>query len=326
MSFEIPLDSGNSNRIENVELIPVGMNLCTLYGVADLGTQATKFGNKRMIKLMFEFPLEKRIFWEGDEPKPSVISTEETMSLAEKSNLRKRWIEPMANVKLAKEEGFDPTTLLGKNYVATVTHSPDGKWANIASISPLDERNMKLFDLTSPSYPSTNDLFKFHLNDTFDSDLFAALPKNIRGKLRESVEGEQHQKSGGVFKEPEQTQGTNGTAAGGMGTSGKKLVMKPDAPYQYDALKGMNWTDDQIVDKGYAVWQQATPPPAAAAAPSAPSAPAAPQTPPPADLPPAQPKHKVVMKDPTQADKIDNWLSKGWTYELLVQHNHADWV
>lgn len=329
MAFDIPLESGSSNKIENVELIPVGMNLCTLYGVSDLGTQSTKFGNKRQIKLAFEFPLERRVFWEGDEAKPSVISTEETMSLAEKANLRKRWIEPMTNIKLGNEQGFDPTTLIGKNFVATVTHSPDGKWANISSIAPLDERNMKLFDLTTPSYPLVNTSYKFHLDDTFDSEAFASLPKNVRAKLRESTEGEVHLKSGGVFREPVKTEQANtGTAPGGMGTNGKKLVMNPGAQYSYDALKGMNWTDDQIVEQGHATWQQATPPPATAQAPSAPSAPSAPVAPsaPAAPEVPSQPQHKVKMKDPEQQGLIDQWLTSGWTYELLVEHGHADFI
>jgi hypothetical protein len=42
------------------------------------------------------------------------------------------------------------------------------------------------------------------------------------------------------------------------------LVMSPTAPYTYEALKASNWTDEQIVNAGYATWpapQQTAPAP-----------------------------------------------------------------
>lgn len=326
-NFTIP--EGDSNRIENVELIPVGMNLCTLYSVVDLGTQDTKFGPKRQIKLSFEFPLEKRVFWEGEQPRPSVISSTETMSLADKANLRKKFIEPMIGRTLGKEETYDPTSLLGANFVATVTHSPDGKWANISSIVKLDDRNMMLFGLQQPSFPNVNPISKFHLNDGFMSENFAKLPNRTRNTIMSSTEGEQHKMSGGQFAEQIKTDGTTSQTPP---VGGKRVIMNSDSPYTYESLKANNWTDDDIVAKNLGKWEVATPPaqpqsaPQAPSAPSAPQAPTAPQAPPTSPTPPTAPKHPVIMNDPAQQDKIDVWLANGWTYEMMVQQNHATMV
>lgn len=288
--FTAPV-SGDSKKLENVPLIEVGMQLCILYGICDIGTQDSKnFGPKHKVTLAFEFPQQKRVFYEGDGEKSSVIFNDETLSMAQKANLRKNYVQPMTGKTLTDEQAaqFDISSLLGGYYIATITHSADGKYANISSITKCDERSLGMFGISAFSQaPQSNDTFFFHLSQGFQSDNFKNLPKFLREKLKSSEEGRQHAAQGGTFAEPEPNQNN-----GGQGQApAKRLVMNPSSQYTYEQLKGWGWNDDQIVQEGYASWQQPTPPPQ-------------PQTPPPApggQTPPPMPTQGQPAQAPPQA-------------------------
>ena len=88
MSNGFNAPEGASNK-KDVALVPAGMHLCVLYTICDLGTQETNFGEKPQIKLIYEFPKEMRVFYEGEEPRPSVISITDSFFMSAKANLRK---------------------------------------------------------------------------------------------------------------------------------------------------------------------------------------------------------------------------------------------
>jgi len=327
-NFEIP--QGNADKLE-VELIPRGMQLCGLYGIADIGTQETNFGAKRQMMMFFEFPQHVRVFWKGEDPKPASIFVRESMNLSPRSNLRKRFIEPMLDRKLGDKEGFDPTTLLGTFYVGTVTHSDDENWANMSSIAQLNETNMKMFDLTTPAFIFKNTSFHYHLNDGFEGDAFKNLSKYLREKIQGSEEGKAHKLSGGKFAEPEE--GSHGNS-----NAGRELVMNPGALYSLEALRGNNWSDEQIVAAGYATFKSTAPapPPLPQLPPAAPVAPVAPVPPvvaPPIvpnaspSAPPAFDPHisngRITLIEAQRGgESITRWLET-WTEELMIQHGHA---
>lgn len=324
--FTAPV-GGDSKKLDNVPLLPTGDQVCTFYGLADLGTQeGGNYGAKHKCMLAFEFPQEKRVFYEGDPEKPCVIFDDQTLSMAEKANLRKLYIHQMLERKLTDDEAakFHIDTLLGQSYVATISHSACGKYANISSIRPLNERNMLMFGLpTIDAVPKINPPFYFHSNQGYQSENFKNLPKFIREKIKQSHEGQAYARTGGVFAEPD-ANATPG-APGAAPTGARTLQMKPDSKFTYEQLKANNWTEQQMVDNGYATWAAPvappepitnTPPPPAAP-PSAPAMPPAPDA-----MPPAPATGPVlVMKNGSDPQK---WISNGWTEKQLVDAGHAD--
>lgn len=315
---------GESTRIENVELIPIGFQLCTLFALLDVGTQDTNFGLKHRVRLIFEFPMHYRKFYEDSDPSPACIYVMENLSMNEKANLRKKYVQPMIARVLTDDEAekFDISSLLGKHFVANISHSSDGKYANIESITPLTAQNMLMFGLQQPHVQQVNPTQFFALSQGFESANFA----NIKGKARElimsSEEGKKHKAMGGKFAEPANN---NNTATATAPPSGG-LIMTPMATTTYEAYIKAGWTDDLLIQHGYARKNEPAPAPApiAAVAPpvQGPSIAAAPvpqaatvQTPPVAEK-------KLVFKDPN-AQPLEAWIKGGWTVEMIVAQGHA---
>lgn len=320
--------SNDSNRL-NTPLLSQGYHLGILYGLIDLGTQdGGNFGPKHQALLAFEFPLQTAVFYEGEQPKPYANFNRETFSMASKSNLRKNFIEPMLGRKLDDKEAetFDISSLLGKQFSIYIQHTPDGKYANIASIQPLNQQNIMMFGLQpGQTVQQVNQTIFFHLSQGFNSPNFSVIPKYFRELIIGSAEGQAHKAAGGTFAEPQQTNGQQGAQAAiptqNVGAT-RKVVMKPDSQYTYQQLKNASWTDDQIVQAGHGVWetiQQPAPPPtppAVAQTPVPPSLPPVPET-----SAPAVPVKTLVMKNPTFTPQM--FYDKGWTDEMIVKEGHG---
>lgn len=321
--FTAPL-GGESKRIDNVELIHAGFQLCTFYGLCDVGTSDSgKFGPTHRVNLAFEFPKHYRVFYEGDDAKPACVFIFERLSMNKESNLRAKFVEPMIGRKLtdAEAEVFDISSLLGKHFIANISHTTDGEWANIQSITPLTEQNKAMFDLTTLSTPQINSTYFFHLDQGFESKNFEDLPKFLREKhLITSEEGVSHKAKGGIFAEPPKTNG-NGKASQGS-------IEMIDKSITYEAYKASGWTDELLIEKGLAKRIVATAPPAPviATTPAPPSTPVAtpviaPATP---VAPPVTPTvaKVLVFKDPN-AQPLATWLKDGWTEAKIVEEGYA---
>ena len=320
IGFTAPV--GDSKKIDNVELIPRGLQLCTFTSLVDIGTQeGGKFGPKHRVRLVFEFPKHYRVFYEGDDAKPAAIFNTETMSMSGGSNLRDKWVEGMLGRKIsdAEAEVFDISSLLGKHFVATIVHSDDGKWSNIAAIVPLDDQNKMMFSLTSLSVPQINPTTFFHFSQGFESKNFAELPNTVREKIIGSAEGQAHLHAGGKFAEAIERHSTAPSPPSGA------LVMI-DQTVSYEAYKQAGWTDEQLIQNGKAKKQEvvappvpivATPPPPVAA-PPIPQAPVVPQAP----VIQAPPVRKLVFNDPNE-QPLEVWIKAGWTEEKIVAEGLA---
>lgn len=313
--FTAPL-GGDSKRIDNVELIHTGFQLCTFYGLCDVGTQdGGNFGPRHKVNLAFEFPKHFRVFYEGDDAKPSCVFLFETLSMNKDSNLRAKFVEPMIGRKLTdpEAEAFDISSLLGKHFIATIAHTPDGKWANIQSITPLNEQNKGVFELPIASTPQINSTYFFHISQGFESENFSNLPKFLREKhLMCSQEGMAHRAKGGTFAEPPKNT-VNGNASQGS-------LEMIDKSVTYEAYKSSGWTDEQLIEKGLAKRIVATAPPAPVQTVSVP--PVAPVTVVPPVAPPVEAPKKLVFKDPN-AQPLATWLKDGWTEAQIVEQGYA---
>jgi len=126
------------------EPVPTGNHVARLYQIIHIGTNEfeymgeTKKSDK--VRLTFELCNEKKVFKEGDEPKPYSISREFGLTMGKKSNLRP-FVEGYIGTALDDEEAyaFDLEDLLGKPCMLTVIHATkgDNTYANIVSASPL---------------------------------------------------------------------------------------------------------------------------------------------------------------------------------------------
>lgn len=142
--------------------IPEGVHTAVCYGLIDLGTQySEKFDKKaQKVLIMWELPDETYKTEDGEE-KPRMLSKEYTMSLHEKSGLRKD-LQAWRGRTFTDEElaGFDLQNILGKGCQIQIIHKDNnGKtYANIASIMGLPKgmttkqpENFVVFDLDNPN-------------------------------------------------------------------------------------------------------------------------------------------------------------------------------
>ena len=128
----------------NIAPVPEGVYQAVCVAIYDLGTQfSEKFGKSSHQCLVVWEIGDERITFEKDGQKydlPRTVVKKYTMSLNEKSNLRKD-LQSWRGKAFSPEElcGFDITRLLNANCMIQIIHSKtDTKtYANIASIMPL---------------------------------------------------------------------------------------------------------------------------------------------------------------------------------------------
>jgi hypothetical protein len=116
-------------------IIPAGTHVARCYGMIDLGTQySEKFGSwSHKVQIQWELPNELM-----DDGRPLAISKKYTISLNEKSNLRKdleSWLGRTITEKEEKE-GFSLGSMLGAPCLLSVIHAESGgkTYANIAGV------------------------------------------------------------------------------------------------------------------------------------------------------------------------------------------------
>ena len=169
------------------ELIPSGTHIARCYSMVHIGTQEFEYqGEKKKankIRLTFELPHELRIF-DGVE-KPLSIQKEFTLSLHEKSNLRKD-LESWRGKSFTPKElaNFDITKLIGVPCNVSIIHkeSNTGKeFAFISNISSLSK------GVEAPG--QINDSFEFNFTDKFNKDwLDNICPAWIKEQIEKSIE------------------------------------------------------------------------------------------------------------------------------------------
>ncbi len=127
----------------NFKPAPAGTKPAVLIDFYDLGTVETKFGDKEMVRAVFQTgeTFEK----DGDTLNYNVASRY-NKSLHEKASLRKV-VEALLSRKMRAADwgadGFDPELLIGNGVLVSIVHSEpqsDGTvYANIESMMPLPD-------------------------------------------------------------------------------------------------------------------------------------------------------------------------------------------
>lgn len=173
-------------RAKSSEPVPKGNHVARLYQIIHVGTNEfeymgeTKSSDK--VRLTFELCNEKKVFKEGDEPKPFSVSREFGFSMHTKSKLRP-FVEGMLGAPLFDKEAdnFDFESLLGQECLLNVVHEEKNGnvYANIAGASPLP-RGMDAPELV-------NEKRMIDVN-TSPREVIDALPDFIKSKMYSSDE------------------------------------------------------------------------------------------------------------------------------------------
>ena len=175
----ILIKSKNENKRE---IVPSGTHIAICYSMIHIGTVEwewqgeTKHSDK--IRLSFELPNEMRDF--GGEEKPMAISKEYTLSLHEKSNLR-RDLEGWRGKSFTKEElnRFDVTNLLGKSCNVSIIHKKSksgNEFAQIGSISGISKG--------TKCPEQINESFIFNYEDNFNAEWLEQQPDWIQDQIK----------------------------------------------------------------------------------------------------------------------------------------------
>lgn len=170
------------------EITPAGNHIARCYQMIEIGTVTEIIMNKsqtlRKVRIGWELPLETKVFKEENGEQPFVISKEYTLSMHEKSNLRKD-LKNWRGRDFTDDEAkcFDITKLVGVPCMLNIIHTPskDGQrmYANISGVTPMPK------GVKCP--PQFNDTVVLSY-DHFDEDVFNLLPDFIKDKMKTSIE------------------------------------------------------------------------------------------------------------------------------------------
>lgn len=329
---------------ENLQLVPPGMHPAIIYGVINVGTQDGEYQGRatasNKLKLVIEIPGHRQLYWKEDTlPTPSAMIMDFNFSVSrnKKSGKKSKLLLLIESLFGPLQESqylsFDISQLADLKVFVNIVHyyKNDGTLgAKVDSISQFNPAYVNPDTITR-----TNDLQIYSVQMGFDNMSYAKLSYFYRNLIKESHEGKAHIAAGGRFVKLDE--------AGNMiiddGSSNyanapeTKLVMT-NPQYSYEQLKGAGWTDQAMIDNGYARRenvQAPTPQPQAAAPlPSIPQMQAQqaqyvqqpmaiqPQMPP-ASANPSQPMLTMIDKSASYED----FIKAGWNDALLIQNGKA---
>lgn len=146
-----------------------GMHAARCVAVIDLGTHVDdrfkndkgKASRRHLVQIQWELP-GQMMEYEGQQ-KPMMATKRYNLSVNEKATLRKdleSWYGKTFDSKeLEAKGGFDVEKLLGRPALLNLTHSDDGKYANVTSVNPPMKgveqapqiNASRFFDLSAPS-------------------------------------------------------------------------------------------------------------------------------------------------------------------------------
>lgn len=263
--FFIP---NSSKKLDNIQILEAGPNPAILYSIVDEGTHYNKYFDKtqRTVRMIFEFPLLKQLFNEGDtEERPTVVSQEYTFVLGENSNLKK-FIEGAEGRTLQPAEyrnGWNIGQYLGRTFIVDIVNKPNKKdpsiiHNNIGSVKALTDTLRQRYNFDWEQMTRTNPLLSFMIDDAgtcFNSEEFTKLPNYLQKKLKESDEGIIYRNNGGTFAE----RGDFSTTAPPASPPIKRTPQAPQSgptkkmlvsDYTYEQYIASGWSDEQLVANG----------------------------------------------------------------------------
>lgn len=166
---------------------PAGTHIARCVRLIDLGTQHTTFDGQAktvpQIRLTWELPLETRVFGDGKEPEPYLVSQEYTNSLGDRAKLRQH-LESWRGREFTADElaGFDLKAILGKPCMLSIVHKKGqtgNTYAAISGVTALPKGT------TPPKQVTETQCYDISEGKC---DKFFALPDWLREKISKCVE------------------------------------------------------------------------------------------------------------------------------------------
>lgn len=182
-----------------------GTYVARCYSMIEIGTIETEFNGEKkkahQVNITWELPTELAVFHEEKGPEPFVVNKTYTLSMHEKSSLRKD-LESWRGKAYTEEEAkrFDITKLLGQPCIINIIHEagkkdPTKNYVKVTSISKL----MK--GTECPKQINKTRVLSF---EDWDELLFTSLSDYMKEKIRSSEEYKQ-------MMEPQVITATTGT-------------------------------------------------------------------------------------------------------------------
>lgn len=267
--FFIP---NSSKKLDNIQILEAGPNPGILYSIVDEGTRYNKYFDKtsHTVRMLFEFPLLKQLFNEGDtEERPTVVSQEYTFTIGETSNLKK-FIDGAEGRSLQPAEyrnGWNLGQYLGRIFMVDIVNKPNKKdpsiiYNNIGSVKALTDSLRNKYNFEWEKVTRINPILSFMIDPDgkcFESEAYTKLPPYLRKKTKESDEGIRFENNGGLFADRKQFKSTDATEAPIQRKATPPATKTdPNAPikkmlvtdYTYEEYKASDWTDEQLVEHG----------------------------------------------------------------------------
>lgn len=169
---------------ENKPVIaPAGTHVARCYAIIDFGSQQTMYGPLRKMQISWELPRELHQFRPERGEEPYSVHKEYSLSLHEKSRLRKD-LEGWRGMPFTREDlaGFDLAKLLGAPCMLSVIHTlsrSGGTFALVSALARLPKGE------TCP--PPVNTPIEY-VSTTGDSPLYRQLPQWMQDKIARSPE------------------------------------------------------------------------------------------------------------------------------------------
>lgn len=171
------------------ELIPAGNYVARCYKMIQVGTTTEVINGEskqlHKVRIGWEFPNDTKVFNEEKGPQPIVFDEEYTLSLSDKSNLRKM-LASWRGKDFTPEEAksFDITKLIGVPCMVNIIHVQSKRdaskiYSKIGSVSSTPK------GITIPAQINPTFVLSY---DAFDFDKFNSLPDFIKDKMKTSAE------------------------------------------------------------------------------------------------------------------------------------------
>jgi hypothetical protein len=177
------------NKSKPIELVPAGNHIGRAFQMIQIGTITEVIMGKTVthskVRIGWELPAMLKVFKEENGKQPYIISQEYTLSMHEKSSMRKM-LASWRGKDFTEEEAkkFDITKLLGIPCLLNIIHKPkktdpSSMYQAISGITPVP-KGMKV-----PAQINKTFLLAY---DNFDYDLYNQLPDFIKTTMQTSQE------------------------------------------------------------------------------------------------------------------------------------------
>ncbi len=171
--------------MQKKEQVEEGNYVATLYKIVYMGTVEGEYKGEHTsaykVNFTWELPTEMKVWKEGDEPKPVVISKMYTLSMGKKSSLRPIVEGIIGGLSDAEASDLDLDTLLGKPCLLNITYgiSETGKEKQNIATSKL----MKGMEAPTPFNKQV--ILSY---DNWNQDIYDALPQFMRDEMAKTAE------------------------------------------------------------------------------------------------------------------------------------------